>query len=257
MVNDTGDDVPTDQRNCATETASSGNFQTGEHSFPAGPCSNIAMHELNKLLDWWRRHSLISLLITGGALAGAIPKYLELIQRGVGWFRNRRAKKIERYIPGQDQWERVLNSRFGFAFSYPRAWGRHTSTNNDGHTILHPTIEGISITGWGQHAHVLEDAGISRLGRDDSHSISRSEVSIPIRTSAEFTTMIEGERTVFDAGKSRIMQVLVEHDNLEINVCCSAPIQYFDEFEATFLATCHSLAILRGAESTDRSSISD
>src|SRR6266849_516774 len=99
--------------------------------FPAGPCSNIAMHELNGLLDWWRRHSLISLLITGGALAGAIPKYIELIQRGVEWLRNRRAKKIERYIPGQDRWERVINSRFGFAFSYPRAWGRHTSTNND------------------------------------------------------------------------------------------------------------------------------
>jgi hypothetical protein len=40
-------------------------------------------------------------------------------------------------------------------FSYPRVWVRHTSTNSDGHTILHPTIEGISIIGLGQHAHVL------------------------------------------------------------------------------------------------------
>jgi hypothetical protein len=50
----------------------------------------------------------------------------------------------------------------------------------------------------------------------------------------------------------RIMQMLVGHDNLEINVRCTAPVQYFDEFEATFLATCHSLAIFRGAESSDR-----
>lgn len=130
------------------------------------------MHQLTGLRDWWRQHSLISLLITGGALAGAIPKYLELIQRSVGWFRNRRAKKVERYIPGEDQWERVMNVRFGFAFSYPRAWVRHTSTNSDGHTILHPTIEGISIIGWGQHAHVLDDADISQCRANDAPPIS-------------------------------------------------------------------------------------
>jgi len=207
------------------------------------------MHHLTGLLDWWRQHSLISLLITGGALDGAIPKYLELIQRGVGWFRNRRAKKVERYIPGQDQWERVINARFGFAFSYPRCWVCHTSTNSDGHTVLHPAIEGISIIAWGQHARILEDAGISSRRMGDAPAISRSEVSVPIRTSAELTMMIEGERTIFDADKSRIMQVSVEHDSLEINVRCAAPIRYFNEFEATFLAACHSLAILRGAES--------
>jgi hypothetical protein len=206
------------------------------------------MQQLYGLLDWWRRHSLVSLLLTGGALAGAIPKYLELIHRGVAWSRNHRAKKIERYIPGQDQWERVVNSRFGFAFSYPRAWGRHTSTNNDGHTIKHPAIEGISVIGWGQHAHVLEDAGISQPEVDNSYIISRSEISIPIRTSAVLTTMVEAERTVLDLGDNRIMQVVVEHDDLEITVLCTAPSQYFDEFEATFLATCHSLALLRGAE---------
>jgi hypothetical protein len=210
------------------------------------------MHQLTELLDWWRRHSLISLLVTGGALAGAIPKYLELIHRGVEWFRNRRAKKVERYIPGQDQWERVMNSRFGFAFSYPRAWARRTSTNSDGHTILHPTIEGISIMGWGRHADVLDDTDISPRRADDTPTISRSEVSVPIRTSANHTVMIEGERTVLDAAESRIMHVLVEHDNLELNLLCTAPLQYFHEFEATFLATCHSLAILRGAESSNR-----
>lgn len=214
------------------------------------------MHPLTGLLDWWRQHSLISLLITGGALAGAIPKYLELIQRGVGWFRKRRARKVERYIPGQDQWERVINSRFGFAFSYPRSWVRRTSTNSDGHTILHPTIEGISIIGWGQHADISEDAGLSGSRSDDGPTISQSEVSVSIRTSAEHTVMIEAERTVLDVGKSRIMQVLVQHDNLEINVRCAAPIQYFDEFEATFLAACHSLTILRGAESSNRESAS-
>jgi|ERR1700733_8818845 hypothetical protein len=210
------------------------------------------MHQLTGLLHWWRQHSLISLLITGGALAGAIPKYFELIQRGVAWFRNHRAKKVERYIPGEGQWERVMNGRFGFAFSYPLAWVRHTSTNSDGHTILHPTIEGISIIAWGQRADVLDDADISPYRVDNTPTISRSEVSVPIRTSADHRVMIEGERFVLDAAKSRIMQVFVEHDNLEINVRCTAPLQYFDEFEATFLATCHSLAILRGAESSDR-----
>jgi hypothetical protein len=145
-----------------------------------------------------------------------------------------------------------MNSRFGFAFSYPRAWVRRTSTNSDGHTVLHPTIEGISIIGWGQHAHVLDDMDISPCRVQNAPPISRSEVSFPIRTSENHTVMIEGERTVLDAAKSRIMQVLVEHDNLEINVRCTAPLQYFDEFEATFLATCHSLAILGGAESSDR-----
>lgn len=214
------------------------------------------MHPLPGLLDWWRQHSLISFLITGGALAGAIPKYLELIQRGVVWFRKRRAGKVERYIPGQNQWERVINRRFGFAFSYPRSWVRHTSTNSDGHTILHPTIEGISIIGWGQHADILEDAGLSESRSDDGLTISRSEVSVPIQTSAEHTVMSEAERTVVDAGKSRIMQVLVQCNNLEIIVRCTAPIRYFDEFEATFLTACHSLAILRGAESSNRESAS-
>jgi hypothetical protein len=64
--------------------------------------------------------------------------------------------------------------------------------------------------------------------------------------------MIEGERTILDVAKSRIMQVLVQDNNLEISIRCTAPIQYFDEFEATFLAACHSLAILRGAESSDK-----
>jgi hypothetical protein len=32
----------------------------------------------------------------------------------------------------------LRNGRFCFAFSYPRAWERQTSTNSDGHTISHP-----------------------------------------------------------------------------------------------------------------------
>lgn len=213
------------------------------------------MH-LAGFLEWWRQHSFVSLLITGGALAGAIPKYLELIHRGLGWFRNRRTRSIERYIPGEDQWVRVINSRFGFAFSYPRSWMRRTSTNSDGHTILHPTIEGISIIGWGEHACVLEGPGLLQGQRDTKPAISRSEISLPIRTTAQRTVMIEGERTVRDVGKSRIMQVLVEHNNLEINLLCRAPCQYFDEFEATFLAACHSLAILPGAEARNNESAS-
>jgi hypothetical protein len=77
------------------------------------------------------------------------------MQRGMGWFRSHRAKKVERYIPGQDQWKSVMNGRFGFAFSCPGVRVRRTSTNSDGHTILHLGIEGISIIGLGQHAHVL------------------------------------------------------------------------------------------------------
>lgn len=206
------------------------------------------MHLFARLLEWWRQHSLMSLIITGGALAGAIPKYLELIERATAWLRNRRAKKIERYIPGQDQWERVINSRFGFAFSYPRAWGRRTSTNNDGHTVWHPAIEGISIRGWGQHTHVLQNAEIPSLGVNGSHTISRSEVSIAVRTRSDVSTMIEGEREIFDDGESRVMQVHIEHNNIEINMRCAAPPRYFDEFEATFLTACSSLAILRGVE---------
>lgn len=206
------------------------------------------MHLFTRLLEWWRQHSLMSLIITGGALAGAIPKYLELIERGVAWLHKRRANKIERYIPGQDQWERVINSRFGFAFSYPRAWGRRTSTNNDGHTVLHPTIEGITISGWGQHARFLENPDITTVAVSGPQTISRSEVSIAVQTRSGITTMIEGEREVFDDGESRVMQVLIERNDIEINVRCAAPRRCFDEFEATFLTACHSLAILRGAE---------
>ena len=76
---------------------------------------------------------------------------------------------------------------------------------------------------------------------------------MPVRTSADVARMVDGERTIFDAGKDRVMQVIVERDNLEISVRCVAPIRYFDEFEATFLAACHSLAILNGVESTQAS----
>jgi len=86
----------------------------------------------------------------------------------------------------------------------------------------------------------------TRLPFRGQRSLFRSERAQTI------IVMIESERTVLDAAKSRIMHVLVEHDNLEINVRCTAPLQYFDEFETTFLATCHSLAILRGAGSSDR-----
>jgi hypothetical protein len=210
------------------------------------PWCNIAMIQPNGLLGWWSRHSLVSLLLTGGALAGAIPKYTELIQRGITWFRNRRAKKIERYIPGEDQWERVRNGRFCFAFSYPRAWERQTSTNSDGHTISHPTIKGISIIGWGEHASVLEDADIVRhgLGEDGSRTISRSEITVPMRTSAQSTTMIDAERTVFNIGDTRMMQVYVGHEGREVHLRCTAPIQYYDEFEGVFLTACHTLALL-------------
>jgi hypothetical protein len=160
----------------------------------------------------------MSLIITGGALAGAIPKYLELIAGATPWLRKRRAKKIERYIPGEDQWERVINSRFGFAFSYPRAWGRRTSTNNDGHTVWHSAIEGISIMGWGQHAHALQNADVPSIGVNGSHTISRSEVSIAVRTGSDVSTMIEGEREIFADGETRVMQVHIEHNNIEINV---------------------------------------
>lgn len=137
---------------------------------------------------------------------------------------------------------RVINSRFGFAFSYPRAWGRRTATNNDGHTVLHPTIEGISINGWGTARPCL---GECRHLTYRSEWISRhlSVRGFDCRpNSADITKMIEGEREIFDDTESRFMQVHVEHNDLEIKVRCRAPIRYFDEFEATFLTACHSLA---------------
>jgi hypothetical protein len=145
-----------------------------------------------------------------------------------------------------DEWQ------IRICFLLSEVWVRRTSTNSDGHTILHPPIEGISIIGLGQHAHVLNDVDISPRRLNNSPTISRSEVSVPLRTRESDTVTIDGERTVLDAVKSRIMQVLVQHDNLEIKVRCTAPLQYFDEFEATFSHNFYSLAIVRGVESGDR-----
>jgi hypothetical protein len=213
------------------------------------------MKLLNGLFEWWRNHSAISLVITGGALAAAIPKYVELVGRALTWMRNRRTKRVERYIPGANDWERVRNVRFGFAFSYPRAWIRKTSGSTDGHTITHPAIPEIEIRGWGSYSGVVEGSEnwIQATLRDNGvRVIYSSEAHVQIRSRPERQPLVEATRAVFELGGSRIMQIFTEHDGIQVAVRGSAPAEHFDEFEAVFLTACHSLALLEPADRPGR-----
>src|SRR5438874_1791249 len=107
---------------------------------------------VGRFLVWWRDHSIISLMITGGAVASAIPKYIELTTQAFRWLRGRDAERIEQYIPGSKEWSAVRNARYGFSFQYPSAWLRVTSGSTDGHTVTHPARPEIEIRGWGSHA---------------------------------------------------------------------------------------------------------
>jgi hypothetical protein len=198
---------------------------------------------MSPVLTWWRDHSLITMIIAGGSLAGAIPKYLELLNRAVSWGKKSKIDGVQRYIPGNDDWNYVTNPRFGFTFRYPRAWIKKTSTNTDGHAFTHPAVPEIEIRGWGCHAVVwttVEEWINATVSLNGFRVIYSSEASIETRVAIG---SVEATRLVYDDGKMRIMQLFTQIDGLQFAVCGYAPRKHFADLEAVFLTACHSLIL--------------
>jgi len=216
------------------------------------------MRFANHLLSWWRDHSIVSLIITGGALAGAIPKYIELAGRAFRYVRAGTAARVDRYIPGHDEWTMVANPRYGFAFSYPRAWLRETSGSTDGHVVTHPAIREVEIRGWGGHAVVwpTPEEWIATTAKNGARVISKSEVDLALHSDPGKVSRVEGDRLVFDEGDNRVVQVFAQVGRRQVGLRCSAPKKFFVRLEPVFLTACNSLVLFRGAdENAERSDV--
>ena len=203
---------------------------------------------VNEFLNWWRDHSLVSLVITGGALAGAIPKYIELANQGLRNVRRRATAAVDRYIPGYREWVTVTNPRYGFAFTYPCVWLREMSTRagrTDGYIVTHPEIRGVEIRGWGGHAVVwpTPEEWINATTEKVARVVSRSEVDIELRSDSGAVSCIEGDRLVFDEGENRVVHVFAQIYERQVGLRCSAPRKFFPRLESVFLTACNSLSL--------------
>jgi hypothetical protein len=56
-----------------------------------------------------------------------------------------------------DQLSRIVNSRYGFVFSYPSTWNRADPANSDGYTFSNPDRSAVSFAAYGSHGYLVRD----------------------------------------------------------------------------------------------------
>jgi hypothetical protein len=156
----------------------------------------------------------------------------------------------------EEYFERALNPRFGFAFSYPLSWERVDSENGDGHTIVNPKNTNITILGFGGWYDEEFDGPVYSIKND--RFLNEEEV-VFIRESGiyEFSWSEEngktveskegvyGEKACWVSKGVKYLAIGSAHAGRRMCIICSAPEDKFDEFEELFIKIISSARFLK------------
>ncbi len=145
------------------------------------------------------------------------------------------------------------NSRFGFAFIYPKTWDRQDPTNSDGNTYVNPTNPEVKLYFWGSYFSSYGNGGnfAEKLKENNkgkrgfkllSYTYSGKDALSFAEEEGETITQsepIEGWRYVYKVREGRkkktVMGIYIPFNEIYYEVRCEAPSMLFPAYKDLFL----------------------
>ena len=160
-----------------------------------------------------------------------------------------------------EEFDRSVNSRFGFSFLHPRLWDRQDPDNGDGNIFRNPSNAAVEMRAWGGFAvvtHDLQEYADSYLPSNQEGPLGTviSKVPsglyvvdyIPKNNTIETQRMeLEGIRAVYEfrdgESRSKVMHQFAQFEDTQFSLRCAAPAENFSAFESLFIFLCKGLRV--------------